>query len=433
MFWGCLYLSGIWLFTATLILRPTGNTVPLVWPIAVLAVGLTLMQALQWMPLAQNWLGIVIAVPLVMVLAIIVLLVAVFGVPEPIATGIFLALLPLTCAAGLGGVALARRGDVFEWQGWNRFVAWISKLRKPAEHPFRSAARAQFWFECRCSAWSLPLFVGLLLPFMALIFLPEKFMGGYIDLILAWKQLAMLLLLPTFLANICGGQFGNPSFPFLATRPISSAALVRSKLWMALASTIATHLPVLAVAALFLVSPNIRDAALHGARSVGTPKAAMIGLLLVVGPLLLTWKGLVESLWIGLAGRPWIINTLAFGFAGLFGCGVMLALWVVVRPEVLAFLSSLAPWLVGLALALKLFVATCVVGKLLRSQLVTPQAASLMVGAWGVTAVALYLIASWLIPSELLSAIGVFAAVTLSVPFSRLAGAPLSLEWNRHR
>ena len=433
MIWGCLYLGCVWLFTASLILRPTGNVVPLVWPIAALAVGLTLLQALQWMPLAQNWLGIIIAVPLVLVLAIIVLLVAVFAVPEPIATGIFLGLLPLTYAAGLHGVVLARRGDSYDWKAWNRFVAWTAEWRKPAEHPFRSAARAQFWFECRSFAWSLPLFVGLLVPFMAIIFLPEKILAVEIDLTLAWKQLAMLLLLPAFLANICGGQLGNPSFPFLATRPISSAALVRSKLQMALASAIAACIPVLVVGALFVVSPSILDSAFQGARSVGAPKAAMIGLLLVVSPVLLTWKALVESLWIGLAGRPWIINTLAFGFAGLLGCGAMFGLWVVVRPDVQTLLWSLTPWLVGLALAFKLAFAAWVLYSLVRSQLATPAAAGLMVGAWGLTVTGLFLVAIWLIPGQLLSMSSALAAVVLSVPFSRIAGAPLSLGWNRHR
>ena len=433
MIWGCLYLGCVWLFTATLILRPTGNAVPLVWPIAVLGVGLTLLQALQWMPLAQNWLGIVIAVPLVLALMIIVLLVAVFQVPEPIAASIFLALLPLTCTAGLGGVALARRGDVFAWEAWNRFVAWTAEWRKPAEHPFRSAARAQFWFECRSFAWSLPLFVGLLVPFMAIIFLPEKILALEIDLTLAWKQLAILLLLPAFLANICGGQFGNPSFPFLATRPISSAALVRSKLQMALATAIAACIPVMVVGALFLVSPSILDSALQASQSVGAPKAAVIGLLLVVSPVLLTWKALVESLWIGLAGRPWLINTLAFGFAGLLGCGTLFGLWVLVHPEVQTLLWSLTPWLIGLVLVIKLVVAVYVVYSLVRSRLATPAAAGLMIGAWGLIAAVLCLIAVWLIPGQLFSVSGALAAVVLSVPFSRLAGAPLTLEWNRHR
>jgi hypothetical protein len=433
MIWGSLYLGCVWLFTATLILRPTENIVPLVWPIAALAVGLTLLQALQWMPLAQNWLGIVIAVPLVAALAMIVMLVGVFGVPEPIATGIFLALLPLTCAAGLGGVVLARRGDIFDWRLWNRLVARVNDWRKPADHPFRSAQRAQFWFECRGAAWSLPLFVAVLVPFMAMIFLPEKFLGRYIDLALAGKQLAVLLLLPAFLAGICGSQFGNPSFPFLATRPISSAALVRSKIKMALASAIAACIPVLLVGLLFFVSPSIFDSALQGARSVGAPKAAIIGLLVVVSPVLLTWKALVESLWMGLAGRPWLINTLAFGFAGMLGCGTLLSLWVLGHPEVLTLLWSLVPWLVGLMLALKLVLAAWVIYSLVRSRLVTPNAAGLMVGAWGLIVTVLCLIAVWLIPAQLLPVCSALAAVVLSVPFSRLAGAPLALEWNRHR
>jgi hypothetical protein len=174
MIWGSLHLGCVWLFTAILILRPTGNVVPLVWPIAALAVGLTLLQALQWMPLAQNWLRIVVAVPLVLVVLILVLGVAIFSVPEPIATSVFLALLPLTYVACLHGVVLARRGDSYDWQTWNRFVAWTAEWRKPAEHPFRSAARAQLWFEYRSYGWALPLFVALFAPFSPRWFCSDK-------------------------------------------------------------------------------------------------------------------------------------------------------------------------------------------------------------------------------------------------------------------
>ena len=75
----------------------------------------------------------------------------------------------------LGSVVLARRGDVFEWGLWNLFLTRLNDWRKPAEHPFRSPARAQFWFEYRAVAWSVRLFVAVLVPFMAMIFAREDF------------------------------------------------------------------------------------------------------------------------------------------------------------------------------------------------------------------------------------------------------------------
>jgi hypothetical protein len=74
-------------------------------------------------------------------------------------------------------------------------------------------------------------------------------------------------------------------------------------------------------------------------------KATAVILLAVALPVLLTWKGLVESLWIGLTGRPWLTNTIAFGFAILFGGGTLFGVWVSLHPEWQPFLWSLVPWL----------------------------------------------------------------------------------------
>ena len=355
MIWGSLALGCVWLFIAFLILRPLGHSVPLVWPIAALAAGMTLLQALSWMPLAQPWLSIVIAVPPLVILAMIVAAVAIFAVPEPIATGIFLGLLPLTYLACLRGVAAARRGDAFDWRLWNRLVAWAAAWRKPAEHPFRSAARAQFWFECRSFAWLLPLSILPIAPFIAIVVLLES--ESYIA---SSMPLAILLLLPALLAGMIGFQLGSASFPFVATRPVSTAALVRSKFEMALVSALAAYLPLLVILPLFFVRPGFFDSTLQAARAAGMPQTALVLLLAVVLPVLLTWKGLAESFWIALTGRAWLANAFAFGFATLFGCGILFGLWLAFHPELQARLWSLVPWLIGLLLIVKVIVAVWV-------------------------------------------------------------------------
>lgn len=429
MLWGILALGGVWLFVVCLILRPTGNSVPLIWPIAALAVFVTLLQALQWLPLEQSWLGILIAVPLVLFVGIVAVVVLVLPVPEPLATGIFLALLPLTVAGCLHGVVLARRGDAYDWRGWSRFVSWIDEWRQPALRPFRSAAGAQLWFECRSFAWSLPLFVALCAPFIAALVLLEQ--GS--DVVLYWKQLAMLVLMPASLAIFVGGSLGSVPFPFLATRPVSSVVLVRSKLEMALISTLLAHVPVLLVVPFFFIWQDFRDSALQVAQVMTPPKVTVLLLLAAVLPVLLTWKGLVESLWIGLTGRPWLLNAIALGFAALFGCGILSSLWASLHPELHPFLLSLVPWLIGFLLTLKLLIAAWVLHGLLRSRLVTPQAAGLMVGVWALVALPLCLLVLWLVPGQFMSLKSILATVVLSIPFSRVAGAPLALDWNRHR
>jgi hypothetical protein len=429
MIWGSVTVSGVWLFLAVFILWPTGNPVPLLWPMAALAAGLTLLQAHSWMPITPYWLSIVLAVPTALFVALVVALVAIFQVPEPIAAGFFLGLLPLTYAACLRSVSTARRGDALDWRLWHRLVAWAAAVRKPAEHPFVSAARAQLWFECRSFAWLLPLCIAMLLPFFAIITVLEL----RNDTVAAIKPLGTLLLSPVLMATVLGFQFGNTSMPFLATRPISSAALVRSKFELAVVSTLAAYLPILLLALVFFARPTFFDATMQAARSAGFPKAMTIGLLAIVLPPLLTWKGLAENLWMGLAGRDWLGIAFAFGVGIMFAGVTAVGLWAAFHPELQPVLWSLLPWLVGSLLAAKLIVAVWVLSTLVRWRLVSLTTSGLMIGGWCLIVLTFCLLAAWLIPRDLVPVRDMLAAMVLAIPFSRLAGAPLALDWNRHR
>jgi hypothetical protein len=427
MIWGTLALACGWIFITNFILRPTGQSAPQVWPIAALAAGLTLMQAHSWLPLAQPWLSIVIAVPSLLLLSMIVVLVAIIGVPEPIAAGIFLSLLPLTYVACLRSVAAARRGDVFDWQLWNRLMAWAA-ARKKAGQPFASAARAQLWFECRCFAWLMPLAIAMVFPFLvALVVLQAR------NQTVSGTPLAIMLFMPALLAIMVGVQLGSPSFPFIATRPVSSSFLVRSKFAMALVSTLLAYIPVLLILPVPLLWPNFSDSVLQAARVVGAPKAATILILTVVLPLLITWKGMTESMWLGLTGRAWLGNVFAVGMGTLIGGGTLVAVWIAFYPAVQALLLSLVPWLVGSLLALKLILAMWVAARLVHLRLVSGTKVGLMIGGWGLIVTVLCLLIIWLVPGNLLPFRDAIAGIVLLVPFSRLAGAPLALDWNRHR
>lgn len=429
MIWGSVAVGCVWLLIAGLILRPTGLAAPLWWPGAALAVGLTIMQCASWLPLAQGWLRAVFVLPALMSLVGVALLLSFSEFPEWLATGLLLCCLPLTYATTLWGVALARRGDALEWRLWERLVARSANWRKPAEHPFSSFARAQLWFECRCFAWSLPLFVALLAVFLAALVLAER----GCEVTEAWKLLATVLLMPAGLATILGGPLGKPSFPFTATRPVSSVDMVRSKLQMAFLSALAAHIPMLFVVPLFLFWPDLFGYVLQGARSAGPLKATAILVLVVVLPVLLTWKGLVENMWLGLAGRPWLMNAVSFCLPLVIGSGISLGLACWLYPELQALVWSLLPWFIGLLLVAKLIAAAWVLSALVRAQLVRHIAAATMLAVWGLVVLELWLLVSWLIPGQLLSKGSALAAVVLFIPFSRLAGAPLALEWNRHR
>jgi hypothetical protein len=84
-------------------------------------------------------------------------------------------------------------------------------------------------------------------------------------------------------------------------------------------------------------------------------------------------------------------------------------------------------------LLIKAVVAALVLRGLVLSRLIGLAAAALMVGTWLATVAALCGLALYLLPGEYAKPLNVIAGIALYVPFSQLAGAPLALEWNRHR
>lgn len=428
MLWGCAIIACEWFIIAGLILRPTGNDVALWWPAAALTVGLALMQSLVWTPVAPSWVQPFIAVPAILALMGGSALFVVYGVREWVATCSLLVLLVMLYAMNRHGIAMARRGDSYDWGMWDRLVAWIGRVRTPAEHPFSSMGRAQFWFECRRFAAGLPIFVASLLLATAIVFLLQTPDGT-----LPRLMFADVVLLPVFLASFIGGQAGNASFPFLAIRPIGSVALVRSKFAMALASALASYVPVLLFLPLFFLRPDFIKSLIRAAHEAGPAKSAIVLISSAVLLVAFTWKGLVANLWIGLAGRGWLVNGLPVLAGVLLGVATLFGLWVWIHPEWWPFLRALVPWLVGLLLIAKLLTASWVVTGLLRSGLADPRRAITMVGTWTAVVAVLSVIIVWLVPGKYISLSGALAAIVLGIPFSRLAGAPLALGWNRHR
>ena len=364
-----------------------------------------------------------------LLLAMIVVLVAIFQVPEPIAVGIFLSLLPLTYAACLRSVAAARRGDVFDWQLWNRLMAWAAATKNGGASLCigrASPALVRVPLLCVVNAAGnrdgLPVFGGAGRATKRETRQPAG---------RPWRSCCFM---PALLATVVGVQLGSPSFPFVATRPVSSvgpgAEQVRDGAGEHAARPI---FPCCSSCRCRYCAPSFSDSALQAARAAGAPKAATILLLTVVLPPLITWKGMAESMWLGLTGRTWLSNAFAFGMGTLIGGGTLVAVWIAFYPAVQALLLSLVPWLIGFLLAVKLVLAMWVAARLVHLRLVSGTKVGLMIGGWGLIVTALCLLIVWLVPGNLLSVRDAIAGVVLLVPFSRLAGAPLALDWNRHR
>jgi hypothetical protein len=149
--------------------------------------------------------------------------------------------------------------------------------------------------------------------------------------------------------------------------------------------------------------------------------------------IVITWLQMASNLWISATGRAWLVNMLAFIFAALVGSGTLAGVWIYFHVELHGYVQAAAPWLVATLLAAKLVTAVVVLAGLLRWRLVGAGAAIGMVGVWSLLAGGLWLTAWSLAPSGSLPLPTLAAGIAMSVPFSRLAGAPLALHWNRHR
>jgi hypothetical protein len=438
MFTGCLTVMLVWLIIAALVFRPGGIAAPLWWPAAAMAYFLVSFQAVCWTPFAQRWMHVAVTVAALMLpfVAFVVFLSLDLRMSEPMIALLLIGAVPVAFAAALSGVARARRGDPYDWRLWSRMAEWVMQRRSRAGSPFSSWNAAQIWFECRAHVWTVPIVLGCTL--MCFLFLPAI---DRHNVALGWRLFGSLIGAPLFIAVMTGGALGNLHAPFsrsdtdtfLLTRPISSVSLVRAKLIAAAVSTAAIWVIMLAFASLLLVRPGLAQSIAAAASQLPLWKA--IGLtLLALGLLVaLTWKNMIENLWIALTGRPWVagvnnVGLLAIGFGG-GGVGV----YVHLHPEVHGLAWAAVPWLIGLLLAAKLALATIIVRSLDRSRLVDRSGIARMIGIWMLVVAALCLIAFTFLPTALASPSNIVPGIALFTPFSRLAGAPLALAWNRHR
>jgi hypothetical protein len=438
---GCLTVAAFWLINASLVLRPAGIAAPLWWPAAAIAFFLATFQALAWTPFAQRWLHGVLtaAVLMTLLIALLVVMLATEALEiqrnELAATATLIGLIPIACLFAYLAVARARRSDFFDWRAWGRFLEWLAQRWPAASHPFRSISRAQLWYECRAHL-IVPVFIACMLP--CVFFVPAL---DRHNVALGWRLLGILLCAPLLVGMLAGGTLGalvdplskQQSSAFLLVRPISSLSIVRSKLVIAAVMTLAIWILFLGYISLLLTRPGFPQSIAEVASSVPAWKAVAYPSLAFSLLILFSWKSMVETLWIGLAGRKWVENTVAFGAAGLTFVAVGSVLTLVFLPQLRAPALDALPWLVGLLLALKIAAAALVVYGLLHWRLTTAGGAAMMVTIWLAVVLSLSALTLALLPREYAQARQVIPGIALFIPFARLAGAPLALQWNRHR
>ena len=442
MLYGTVAMAGVWVAATLLTLWPSGINAPLIWPALFVAALLAWTQVLMWMSYGLPGLRVVVAVLFLVAICLILILGIHFKPAELLMVAILAPQLPIAFFIARAAVARARHGDVPDWQG--RFVrrgqaAGASPRRR--DH-FPSPGSAQAWFEWRQHGRSLPVWVGILLPFeLAFLFLGSNDTPAFILYVLLG-----VLLTPAFMATFAAPALFKPTSqasdsrdmtPFEAARPLTSTALIAAKLKVALWSTLATWLLVLVAIPLALALsgtwPAVIELARQLAEAVGTPRAVVVVLLAFWLLVASTWKQLVQSLYIGLSGREWLVR--ASLFLGLLLVTVIVGLvqWAREESGLRVTLWNAMPWILAVLVLLKMSAAAWIATRLYQSRLLGDRTLVAGAAGWLLAVLALYGLLVWFASTPLIPRYYLLLAAILAIPLARLSAAPLALAWNRHR
>jgi len=441
MLYGTAVMAILWLATRLFAVWPSGFDVPLIWPALLAAALLAWTQALTWMPYGLPGVRVVVAMLCLAALDAVVLLAINYKTPEPLMVAFLAPQVPLAYLVARFAVARARRGDVPDWRPMFARLGQIADVLPRRRSRFRSPERAQLWFEWRRHGRSLPALVGMLLPFeLALLFAAGDTPA------LVFVILLGVLVTPPFMAAFAAATVSksNPHAsdsyvmtPFIATRPLTSAALIAAKLKMTILSTLAAWLLVFAAVPIALglsdTGQTVVERASRLMEAVGTPRAIVIMMLLLFAFLVSTWRQLVQSLYIGLSGREWIIKANAFMLLSFLVVIGPIVQWIIDNRDVWAALWDAFPWILAVLVGFKMSAAAWIATRLFHSRVLSDRTLVLGAGVWLGAVLALHGLLVWLVSTPLLARYFLALIAILAIPLARLSAAPLALARNRHR
>ena len=325
---------------------------------------------------------------------------------------------------GVLGVARSRRGDPLPSLG---IVAWWQRVFDPevdTNTRFKSASRAQFWFEWRQKGWAIPAAVlfAMLVNFIIWCFISrniQELIGG---LIAGGGLLGVAGFVGGFLLGNTGPTDAAYEMgQFLATRPLGTTQMARTILKTAAYSVLlAWTLWAVAYAAVRFAFVLAGSAPLHDIPQV-------LGWWYFPVTLLSPWivAGVLTSL--GLTGRSTLIAKI---FCGLFTLWIALTLFAkfALTEQARLQLSVLLTAAIGLAFVLAtiwIFVAAH------RRSLIESLTVCLAVVVW--VAASIVVAVTWS-PSSIHS-LAIYAMIVglLALTVVPFAAAPLALSWNRNR
>src|SRR5213596_497656 len=125
-------------------------------------------------------------------------------------------------------------------------------------------------------------------------------------------------------------------------RPPRNGALIGAKMKAMIWSALAAWMLVLAAIPLALrfsgAAPVVIERAHRFVDVMGMPRAIAIVLLALAALLASTWKQLVQSLFIGMSGRDWVVKASVFAALTFLAIVLPLAVWISRSRQAMAVL-----------------------------------------------------------------------------------------------
>jgi hypothetical protein len=456
MLFGATTIAAIWILLGLLNIKLSDIPVPIVWPALMLATACAWVQAIGWTPFPSPFARIpVMFVAISPLVAVIAWAGAIFHEPSVtlLVAGFSVCWMLVAYAYGVRGLARARRGYDANWLRY--FVGHRTEMSSRhtaavvrAKLPFRSAFSAQFWHDWRRTGLAmLAIFAFVAICILAVLCIPllsddpppNVKLGTY-QFTTSQLALALWFAAPLLIASVVGSDLAKCDFwakaamtSFHAVRPVSTAQFVLIKLlavFAGAATVWAMFIALLAVWAVLESSPlNRGESIVRAAWAQATPAgiAAVAGVLIAY--LLLLWRNIVVGMWPTMTGRKWLSTWIAITNLGtLIALGVA-GTYAYNHPEIQQRLLASLPWIVGVAVTLKLCAAASILAVLRQQRAMDPRSIAWSIGAWISSCLVLFAAISFAFsPTPLL-----VAGVVWFVPLNRLAAAPLALHWNRHR
>lgn len=443
-----------WLILAGLCLRPAGISVPLLWPAVMMACLGAMFQAVLWSPMRSGMLRLILAILCPIATVATGMWLNSEGVAElKLAAGFCVAGM-ISAAIAARAVSKARITGSFHSVVKDRVFKDQARKRKPFGSPFM----AQFWVEWKKQGRFLPLITAFVMVLLSIpIFFEtlrfETNFWGYL-MVSPWvfSWIRPMLAIPILIGTILGmgasrSYLRSPEGAYhlyFATRPISTAMMVRAKYLSITAGVLLAWLIVIATMFLWLQVPA-------NDRFVTAPlwtfmltrwEASDWGIAAFVMGLcmLATWRNQTIGVFVDFAAFPAIRGLYAIAVS--VSAGVMFVLLTTNRTF---FENSnnagTATVIVLSAVAAKLAVAVWLSIRLIRANPRNRALAYLAFGQWTLFAIAaafgMRLLVHWIYPPEvshwLFEGIILPMVGVMLVPLARPLAARLAVEMGRHR